>query len=386
MSREHNRLRNLLFLVDAYTGQKPLQLFLQEQFRTNKSWGSSDRRFYREWLYAYMRLGTSCGSLNPAERFVLLAWKKKEAACFEAWSGKHLDEVPEIKAMFPEYKPEQWFPRCELLSPQISLEALHQHFEHVLPVYARILPNGEKGTMNLPPGAELLPEGALRIPPATDLSEWIEKGFLQVQDWGSQLICQKITQSAQHGTLWDACSGSGGKSLNYACHEQACKLYCSDIRSAILHNLKQRFTQANLSVPFTAELNLELPHESISFYNHAGESTIIEPGFFDYLALDVPCSGSGTWGRNPEMLMEEFQRKSPEAYAHMQRNIVAHALPFLKPGGTLFYSTCSIYAVENEDNAAFFREKLGLKEIEETYIQGAQHQCDYLYLAKFQKA
>lgn len=386
MSREHNRLRNLLSLVHAYTGQKPLQLFLQEQFRANKAWGSSDRKFYREWMYAYMRLGASCGSLNPSDRFVLLAWKKQEASCFEAWSGKTLADVTEITDLFPEYKPEQWFPHHELLSPQISIEELQQHFEHVLPVYARILPNGEKGTMNLPPGAELLPEGALRIPPATDLSAWIEKGFLQVQDWGSQLICQKITQSVQDGALWDACSGAGGKSLYYASHAKAFTLYCSDIRLAILENLKHRFTQANLPVPFTAELNLEMAHEIIEFANPEGNKTTIKQGSFDYLALDVPCSGSGTWGRNPEMLMEDFQRKSPDAYAEQQRNIVAHALPFLKSGGTMFYSTCSIYAVENEYNTAFFREQLGLMLIEETYIHGARNHCDYLYMAQFRKA
>lgn len=386
MSREHNRLRNLLFLVDAYSGQKPLHLYLQEQFRGNKSWGSSDRKFYREWLYAYMRLGASCKALDPSERFVLLAWKKQESSCFEAWSGKTLEDVPEIEALFPEYKPEQWFPHHELLSPQISLEELQQHFEHVLPVYARILPNGEKGTMNLPPGAELLPEGALRIPPATDLSPWVEKGFLQIQDLGSQLICKNIALSLQTGNLWDACAGSGGKSLYYACHADACTLFCSDNRAGILQNLKQRFINANLPVPYIAEVNLEWPHEAIEYSDEAGKPYKIERGSFDYVALDVPCSGSGTWGRNPELLIEEFQKKSPEQYAEIQRNIVTHALPFLKPGGTLFYSTCSIYAVENEDNAAFFRAHLGLIQVEETYIHGARNQCDYLYLAKFQKA
>lgn len=385
MSRDLVRLRNLSQLIESYHGRQPLHLFLQEQFRLNKSWGSSDRRFYREWVYSYMRLGNAAGLLSTLDAFLIIALRKNEVTLFEAWSNQdeaQQQHIRELNAQFPE---QDWFPHQELVSDQIDMHEFRAHHELMLPVYARILPKADKGIMNLPDGARLLPDGALSVPPASDLSDWIEKGFLQVQDFGSQMVCKTISGYLSEGICWDACSGAGGKSLYYAHFIQEGNLFCSDIRSSILENLKSRFSAAGFYEPYTAAVDLEQPVTQIPFYKEDDSVIYLKEQSVDYLALDVPCSGSGTWSRNPEMLQSRFHPLAPTSYSEKQRIMVQHALSFLKPGGLLFYSTCSVYSCENEAQVSYFRDFMGLELLESTYIHGSRHHCDYLYLAVLQK-
>jgi len=385
MSRDLIRLRILKQLIASYTGNQPLNLFLQEQFRLNKSWGSSDRRFYREWVYAYMRLGTAADQLTLQDALLLLAIKKNESSLVEAWSEGTVTAEQRISEVFPEYKEQNWFPYHHLVSEHIPIEALQAHHQHVLPVYARILPKAEKGTMNLPEGAQLLPDGALSFPSATDLSLWVKQGFLQIQDLGSQSICRHIAQHIAEGLFWDACAGAGGKSLYFAPLVQPHQLFCSDQRNGSLNNLLERFEQAGFQQPFYAVVDLEQEHVSLEFSKAHESKVVLSEHMVDYVALDVPCSGSGTWGRSPEMLRTQFNKSAPEDYARKQRTIVSNALHFLKPGGLLFYSTCSVYRCENEENTTFFQESFNLTLKEFTYIDGYHNHCDYLYLAVLQK-
>jgi 16S rRNA (cytosine967-C5)-methyltransferase len=385
MSRDLVRLRNLTQLIEAYSGKQPLHLFLQEQFRMNKSWGSSDRRFYREWVYSYMRLGNAATSISVPEALMINALRKKELALLETWCQQDESRIKHIRELESLIAQQDWFPRQNLVSSQIDLNGFRAHHESVLPVYARILPKAEKGTMNLPNGALLLPDGALSIPPATDLTEWLEKGFLQVQDLGSQIVCKIISRYLSDGVCWDACCGAGGKSLYYAELVQDGNLLCSDIRPSILENLNTRFAAAGYTIPYTAVVDLEQKHSQLTFHKKTDSIFLLEENSVDALALDVPCSGSGTWGRNPEMLQSRFHRADPESYSVQQRSIAAHALSFLKPGGKFFYSTCSVYSCENEDNVSYFRDSLGLNLLESSYIDGYHLHCDYLYLAVFEK-
>lgn len=385
MSRDLVRLRNLTQLIESYSGRQPLHLFLQEQFRLNKSWGSSDRRFYREWIYAYMRLGNAAGSLSVLEALLVIAFRKNDIALFEGWSSHDETLQQHVRELETKLTNQEWFPNQDLVSDEIDTREFRAHHESMLPVYARILPKADKGIMNLPDGAILLPDGALSVPPATDLSDWIEKGFLQVQDLGSQLICKIISGHLGEGIYWDACSGAGGKSLYFANSIREGKLFCSDIRPTILENLKSRFSAAGFYEPYTAAVDLEQQYAQITFGKDDHSMVHLKENSVDYLALDVPCSGSGTWSRNPEMLQSRFHKLALPSYSLRQRAMVQHALPFLKPGGILSYSTCSVYRCENEEQVSYFKDFLDLDLLESTYINGARHRCDYLYLAVFQK-
>jgi 16S rRNA (cytosine967-C5)-methyltransferase len=72
---------------------------------------------------------------------------------------------------------------------------------------------------------------------------------------------------------------------------------------------------------------------------------------FDRILVDAPCSGTGTLARNPEIKWRLRPNDLPR-FADLQRKILENALPYLKPGGRLVYSTCSLEREENEDIAA----------------------------------
>jgi 16S rRNA (cytosine967-C5)-methyltransferase len=389
--RSHVRLRNLLQLLSEYAGNLPLHLFLQEQFRKHKEWGSSDRRFYREYVYAAMRLGQAYPLDRPAERLLLTAFLRNDTENFEAWkTAMHLPSVSADAStaleLFPEYQADQVIPFSNLISSRMDKTKLVQHLQQLLPVYARILPKADKGIMVLPPEAELLPGNALRLPPGSDLGEWIEDGFLQIQDLSSQLVCQRISPLTE-GACWDICCGAGGKSLFLAEHLPADQLHCSDIRPSILENLSERFTKAGLPQPWTA--SIDLAHEtagSLRFNKGEATSTIAHAAF-ETIVADVPCSGSGTWSRNPENLcFFPGNSQTPEQFAALQQRLIRNAWPFLKPGGKLHYITCSVYALENENNASLLCRELGGIAFEDAYYVGYEQASDTLYHAVWQKS
>lgn len=70
-------------------------------------------------------------------------------------------------------------------------------------------------------------------------------------------------------------------------------------------------------------------------------------GFFDKILIDAPCSGEGMFRKDPAMI-RAWEPGSPQMYADMQEDILRHALPMLKPGGMLLYSTCTFSPLEDE--------------------------------------
>ncbi len=197
----------------------------------------------------------------------------------------------------------------------------------------------------------------------------------EVQDISSQKICSKF-ENTDNLKVWDCCSGAGGKSLFIAENFKKSKLYASDIRETILDNLKLRFKTNRLTVPKIALVDLNKKPEKINF---GGE--IIGRGFFDVIVADVPCSGSGTWARDPENFTY-FDANKIDELAIRQLNIVKATLRFLKPGGTLYYVTCSVFSKENHAIIDTL-ETLGLVKIISTeMIYGYPNEADNLFIAK----
>ena len=86
-----------------------------------------------------------------------------------------------------------------------------------------------------------------------------------------------------------------------------------------------------------------------------GDATVFDPaleGRFDVVIADLPCSGYGVAGKKPEIKYKPY-RETVDALAALQKEILAHAVRYVKPGGKLLYSTCTIAAEENEENRAW---------------------------------
>jgi len=101
---------------------------------------------------------------------------------------------------------------------------------------------------------------------------------------------------------------------------------------------------------------------------------------FDGIIADVPCSGSGTWGRTPEQ-MRFFSRGKLQEYVTKQRAILSNVIKLLKPGGTLVYITCSVYRDENEDQVGYLTTSPGMELLHSGLTEGYETGADTLFSA-----
>jgi 16S rRNA (cytosine967-C5)-methyltransferase len=137
-------------------------------------------------------------------------------------------------------------------------------------------------------------------------------------------------------------------------------------------NLQQRFKNALIKTykQFTADIGKE------EIKNKAGS--------YDIIICDVPCTGSGTWGRTPDQLCF-FNKKSIALYADKQRKIVTNVIPHLQNEGLFFYITCSVFKRENEEQVKFIEENFGLHLMVMKLLKGYDKKADTMFVAVFKK-
>lgn len=173
-----------------------------------------------------------------------------------------------------------------------------------------------------------------------------KQGLFEIQDEASQLACQ-LVQTAPGDHILDFCAGAGGKSLAIAPKLQGKgTLYLHDIRHNAIQEAKKRCERAGIhNVQYFDK------HKPLPVHLHKK---------MDWVIVDVPCSGTGTFRRNPD-LKWKLTKQDLEALVQEQKNIFSQALLFLKPGGFIMYSTCSVLKQENQDQVEDFIKSYGLK-------------------------
>ncbi len=181
-------------------------------------------------------------------------------------------------------------------------------------------PAGFPDALCLPPNAEVAASDAYR------------RGFVEIQDLGSQLVLAHAPLPLT-GRWLDACAGAGGKTLQLArLLGDAGHVDATDIRVEILDELDDRAKRARLD-------NITIVQKPADQY--------------DGILVDAPCSGSGTWRRQPH-LKWYVKPEMIAAFAKTQLEILTNNAPRVKPGGLLIYATCSLSHHENQDVAAAF--------------------------------
>lgn len=165
-------------------------------------------------------------------------------------------------------------------------------------------------------------------------SEEFREGLFEVQDEGSQLLGVKI--DPQPGELiWDVCAGGGGKTLLLgAMMQNKGRVVATDIRPKKLEELSRRAKRAGLFNIFPADLN------------RMNELKAAQKGF-DRILVDAPCSGTGTLRRNPDAKWKLSEEKIMFCQKD-QLAILENTVQYLKPGGRIYYATCSLEPEENE--------------------------------------
>lgn len=222
---------------------------------------------------------------------------------------------------------------------------------------------------------DIITENTIAMPNGSAIDKLLSPIDYAVQDASSQQT-GNFFKALKNEDWWDCCSGAGGKSLLLKDKEPFVNLTVSDTRASILHNLKERFRSYGHKVPVA---HVTDSCDSAQLQKALGGNT------FNGIICDVPCSGSGTWARTPEQLYF-FNSEKVTEFAALQKKIALNAAHYLKPGGTMYYITCSVFKAENEDVVTtLLQEDTALECISSQIINGITIHADSMYIAVLKK-
>lgn len=386
--RYANQLKTFLRILDEYPQDTPLTRFLPVFFRANKQMGSNDRKAAANFIYNYFRIGKAVAELIPSERlFVAEFLCNTSATPFleelkpEYNSKIELSVDEKISFLNTEgvtFKLDDVFPFNKHLSDGIDRAAFLKSYFIQPDLFIRIHPGKEGLVKSKLEGAEVkfdeISTHTLRLPNGTKLDHLFQgvASSFEVQDLSSQRA-GGFFKAQKWDYWWDACAASGGKSLLLHHLEPSVKLLVSDVRESILENLDERFRNAGITKYQKKIIDL-LQNPDPVLHDFA----------FDGIILDAPCTGSGTWGRSPEMI-SQFKEGRIHSFQNLQRLIIQNVIKYLKPGKPLIYITCSAFKEENEENVAFLQSEFGLKLEEQRVFKGYEDKADTMFAARLIK-
>jgi 16S rRNA (cytosine967-C5)-methyltransferase len=160
-------------------------------------------------------------------------------------------------------------------------------------------------------------------------------GMYEMQDEGSQIVSLLVAAKPGQKVI-DFCAGAGGKTLAIAATmENKGRLLAWDTAAHRLEQIHKRLARAGVSNTQTHALTSETDPFLKRHFKTA-----------DWVMVDAPCSGSGTWRRNPD-LKWRFSLEDLQELKEIQQRILVSAARLLKPGGKLVYVTCSVFPDEN---------------------------------------
>lgn len=170
-----------------------------------------------------------------------------------------------------------------------------------------------------------------------------QNGSYTVQDVSSMMVCE-IAQIRKNDYVMDVCAAPGGKSL-HAC-DKLNDTGIVDARDVTAY-------KTELILQNKERMHAENLHVKVWDATKKDETAI---GKADVLLLDIPCSGIGVIGKKPD-IKYRLAEESLESLAVLQKEIIDTVWEYVKPGGTLIYSTCTIRREENEDMVAYITQK-----------------------------
>jgi 16S rRNA (cytosine967-C5)-methyltransferase len=259
-----------------------------------------------------------------------------------------------------------------------------------LDIRVNSLLTNREAAMALLPEAEMLAQtpNGLRLPTgfALDGHILLNTGQADIQDLGSQLIAQAC-EAAAGMTVVDLCAGAGGKTLALAAAmEGQGRLIATDTNRDRLSQLPLRAAKAQAGNIETLLLNPS--KEAAMLAELAGRC--------DVVLVDAPCSGSGTWRRNPETRWRLDQRELLRLVSEQAR-ILDIAAGLVREGGHLVYAVCSLLSAEGAGQVDdFLKRNIHWKPVDSAIDAGradgagrlltpAHDSSDGFYLARLQK-
>lgn len=329
---------------------------IKELLARQRSIGSRDRKLYRELIYTTLRFLPwiePALTQSPPLAAKITAWLAPELKPTSHYRAALCGDWPAVPALLAEkaailaqlvpgrFSPDDLIPawfreHCPAAFESPHCEALHSRAR----VWVRLQCQDRRLVLDefRGQGWDIAVEpdfpDALSLPPNAEVavSDAYRRGFVEIQDLGSQLVLASHSR-LQPGRWLDACAGAGGKTLHLArLLGDTGHVDATDIRPDILDELRDRATRARLR-------NITAGPTPAALY--------------DGVLIDAPCSGSGTWRRQPH-LKWHVQPESIAAFAKLQGEILTAQAPRVRPGGQLVYATCSLSRHENHAVIAAF--------------------------------
>ena len=333
-------------IVAAARGQgAAADTLIARYFKTRRYAGSKDRRAIRDLVYAAIR---NAAELPPSGRAAMVGLARQRPDIASLFDGSaHApapirDEEPgsasgTVPAWLAERLrstlDEQEFPALLERAPlDLRVNRLKSDRAAVARMFERAT-----FTPHAPDGARL-PEGTQieRSPPWAD-------GLVEIQDEGSQLAA--LATDAKAGmTVVDLCAGAGGKTLALAAiMEDRGRVIACDVNRNRLSRLAPRAERAGTGIVETRLLDPGREADMLADLNATA----------DVVLVDAPCSGTGTWRRNPEARW----RLTPATLRQLvtiQARLLEIAARLVRPGGRLVYVVCSLLREEGADRIDAF--------------------------------
>ncbi|MEH6405095.1 MAG: RsmB/NOP family class I SAM-dependent RNA methyltransferase [Sneathiella sp.] len=380
------RLSSVIELLDKIMSEAgPAEHEVRAYFRARRYAGSKDRRWITEFLYVIFR---RLGEIDwIVEQLALEQTNRSRALCAMVFvekisteqlqegyfQGPHavptLDEA-EIEALgkldaldvsaMPDHSKEN-FPEwiASILSAQFGKTAptVMRAYQERAPLTLRV--NSLKAEREevlrilteddieaVP--TKLSPHGIILKGQVNIASHQVmQLGLVEIQDEAAQ-ISSLLTCATSGMQVVDYCAGSGGKSLAIAAEmDNSGEIYAFDVSLRRMKDLSARRRRANAII---IQANVMSDEKSLD------EAVDRLKGQMDRVFVDVPCSGSGTWRRQPDQKWT-FSEEKLENLVTLQKQILGKAARLVAPGGRLVYATCSIFDAENTNQVTEFLDK-----------------------------
>lgn len=390
MSRFHSYVNSAKEIITAYKGNEPFSSFIKKQFNANKKFGGKDRKQISHLCYCLFRIGKLFENVPIEERLLIALFLcSNETNAILAnlkpeWNEQtNLTLEQKLELLNVAANAKELFPFTDELSTELDADSFAWSHLQQPDLFLRIRPGQHERVMSKLETAgisfQTINETCLALPNTTKLDELLLLNKeVVVQDLSSQGVSGFLQTSKTYfpksspARIWDCCAASGGKSIMAYDLLPGIELTVSDIRNSILVNLQSRFEEAGIKKYNSFVADLSDP----SFVSHHSA--------YDLIITDVPCTGSGTWGRTPEQLCF-FDAKKMEEYAALQKKITANVIPYIRKEGLLLYITCSVFKKENEEAVDFICATKQMKLIESSLLQGYHQKADTMFAALFKK-
>jgi 16S rRNA (cytosine967-C5)-methyltransferase len=330
-------------LAAATSGGAPADRVASDWFRARRYAGGGDRRAIRELAWRAIR---ACGEIPESGRAAMLCVARSDPSLAALFNGSAHGPAPigEGEALAEPGIAPAWLIEA-LAASGVAPDEQSALLERApLDIRANRLKTSRDGLREAVGGEIIAAPEALRFPAGAPAETWPEfaQGLFEVQDSGSQIACAALDVRPGEAVI-DLCAGAGGKTLALAAAmDNRGGLLACDTDRGRLRKLPPRAERAGAIVE-TRLLDPSRELEALDDWHERADAVLV----------DAPCSGTGTWRRNPETRWR-LRPGDIARYAALQARLLDIAAALTRPGGRVGYIVCSLLDAEGADQAAAF--------------------------------